>query len=446
MDAPLAGSTEVLTGPTPQKDSTADLSALTLLIVLLLGVPSILIFTPLGSAGTPADVLGLLLLILWIFRRISRGKRTNSVNPIVVAMLVFLTSIVAAYLAAATRPITPIEISAADRGLLSVIAWLGMLLGAMDGPLDRRQLDTLMRRVAMGGGALATVGLLQFVTKMPLVNYIVIPGLRENNDLTGLLSDRNNLTRPPGTAIHPIEFGAVLTMILPFALHYAMHDTNRSAFRRWYPVAAIGAAVPISISRSAILSATLVLIFLLPTWAPAIRRRAGVAIVALFAALYLVVPGLLGTLTGLFTGISNDSSASSRTDSYSLAFSFIARHPIFGRGFRTFLPQYRILDNQLLGAAIEMGLFGLAALLGLMLTGIISSIRLRKMTADPATRQLAQAMAASIAAGGASFALYDALSFPMAACMFFFLTGCAACLYRLISGERQASATGVDSP
>ena len=421
------------------------MSALTLLIVLLIGVPSILIFSPLGSAGTPADVLGLLLLIVWVFRRISRGRPARKINPIVVAMMVFLTSVLAAYLAAATRPITPIEISAADRGLLSVVAWLGMLLAAMEGPADRDQLDTLMRRVAAGGGALATIGLLQFVTKMPLVNYIVIPGLKENSDLAALLSDRNNLTRPPGTAIHPIEFGAVLTMILPFALHYAMYDKTRSQLRRWYPVAAIAAAVPISISRSAILSAVIVLLFLLPTWAPALRRRAGAAIVALVAALYLVVPGLIGTLTGLFTGISSDSSAASRTDSYSLAFSFIAKHPLFGRGFRTFLPEYRILDNQLLGAAIEMGLLGLAALLALMLTGIFSSIKLRRLTNDAPTRQLAQAMAASIAAGGASFALYDALSFPMAACMFFLICGCAACLYRLVTASPPANAIVANS-
>ena len=53
---------------------------------------------------------------------------------------------------------------------------------------------------------------------------------------------REGLTRPAGTTIHPIEFGAVLTMILPIALHYALHDKYRSKLARWFPVAAIAPA------------------------------------------------------------------------------------------------------------------------------------------------------------------------------------------------------------
>lgn len=405
-----------------------DLGLLTLLIALLVGIPSILTIGPLGSAGTPADVLGLAMLVLWTFRRVARHGEFLP-NPVRIGMSVLVASAMASYIAAASRPIAGVELSAADRGLLSMAAWLGIVLVAADGPRDRKQLDTLLRRLVIAGAALATLGLLQFATKQSFVNYIQIPGLRDNGDLSQL-SDRSNLTRPPGTAIHPIEFGAALTMILPFALHYAVTDRNKSLLRRWYPVAAIGAAVPIAISRSAIISATVALLVLLPAWPKAYRRRVYAGTLGLLCCMYLVVHGLFGTLISLFTHISSDTSAQSRTDSYALADQFIGRSPVFGRGFRTFLPSYRILDNQLLGTTIEMGIVGLAALVGLMLTAIVACHRIRRQVRDESARRLAQAFMASIAAAGFGFAFYDGLSFPMAAGLFFLVVGCSGALIR----------------
>lgn len=422
--------------------AASALRSLTLLIVLIIGVPSVLIFGPLGSAGTPADVLGLVLLVTWIYRQISTPRSRHAANPVRVAMMCFVAAVLASYIAAAARPISAIELSAADRGLLSVVAWLGMLLVVSDGLPTKKHLDIFLRRLVAGGGALATLGLAQFVTRLPLVNYIVIPGLRDNSDLNAI-SDRNNLARPAGTAIHPIEFGAVLTMILPFALHYAMVDCERPLLRRWYPVIAIAAAVPISISRSAIVSATVVLIFIIPIWDRKVRRRAYAALFGLGVAGYLVVPGLLGTLTNLFVGISSDSSAQSRSDSYSLALQFIDRSPLFGRGFRTFLPTYRILDNQLLGTLVETGIVGLAALTLLILTTVATGLGIRRAGLDSATWRLGRAVAASVAAAGCSLALFDGFSFPMAACVFFVVIGCGAALLRIASASIDAP-TAVD--
>jgi hypothetical protein len=67
------------------------------------------------------------------------------------------------------------------------------------------------------------------------------------------------------------------------------------------------------------------------------------------------------------------------TDSYGLAFESIHRSPLSGRGFRTFLPEYRILDNQLPGTAVQLGLIALLALLA----AIISAVRARRVLAVP---------------------------------------------------------------
>jgi hypothetical protein len=409
---------------------TGDLRLLTAYIVLIIVVPSRLIFGPLGAAGTPAGVLGVVMALVWGLSRVS-GARPKTIQPVPVAMTLFVVSVFISYIVAATRPIDAAELSAADRGILTVISWSGVLLIATYRPVTLRDLDVVLRRLSIGGAVLASVGLAQFVTGRPLTNYIQIPGLRINSDLVGVLG-RAGLTRPAGTALHPIEFGAALTLILPIAIHYALYDRHRNLLLRWCPVIAIGLAVPISISRSAVVSSLVVLLVLLPTWSVGLRRRAYAGVFLLTGTVYMLVPGLLGTIRNLFTNISGDSSAASRTGSYSLAWTFISRAPFFGRGFWTFQPTYRILDDQYLGLLIDIGCVGLLALLGLFATSIITARRARRRSTDPATRNLAQSLAAGVASAACSLALYDGFSFPMASGLLFLVIGCAAALRRLV--------------
>lgn len=422
-----------------QRTSFDAVTLLSFFLFVLFAIPSRLIFAPLGASGTPAQVVSLGLGTWWAAIKLAGGdsdwRRRDVVRR---AMLLFVAAIMISYLVASTRPISASEIRQADTGLVLALGWLGLLLFTGSGLSSMSAVQTILRRLVLAGGLLATLGIVQFVTKRPLTNYIQIPGLTTNNTLVSVVG-RGGLTRPAGTALHPIEFGAVLTMILPIAIHFAMHDSTRNLLRKWFPVAVIAIAVPISISRSAIVSTVVVLLLVLPTWSKTQRRAAYAVMTFLFGLLFVVVPGLLGTLTGLFTGISADSSAQSRTDSYALATEFITRHPIFGRGFLTFLPQYRILDNQYLGLAIETGAFGVAALLILFFTGIFTGYAIRRRNVDEATRSLTNALAAAVASAAASFALFDAFSFPMAATLIFFMLGCISCIDRLTWRQRARS-------
>ena len=407
-------------------------TALTVFIVALIAIPSQMIVGPLGSAGTPAEIIGVALFGGWVVVTIGHSSRPRQPRePIRIFAWLFVVAVALSYIAANARSMTAAEARASDAGLLLIFSWLGILLMAMDRIRSRDQLDVLLRRLVLFAAALASLGLVQFVTKQPYTNYIQIPGLTTNQSLVGLYG-RNGLTRPSGTAVHPIEFGAVLTMVLPLALHYAFLDVHRSPWRRWYPVVAIALAVPISISRSAIVSVAVVLCLLMPTWAPRVRRRAYIAIVVLAGTVYVMVPGLLGTITSLFSGISTDSSAQSRSGSFTLAFEFISRTPIFGRGFLTFLPDYRILDDQYLGLAIEAGIFGLTAFLALLVSGVLGGLRLRRRCDNQTDVLLGAALAASVGSALVSFALFDAFSFPMAASLIFLVLGCLGALRRLV--------------
>lgn len=410
----------------------------TLLIGLLLLIPSRLHVGPLGSAGTPAQLLALVLCLGWVLGRFH--SRTSEamprLQPLHFALLAFVAAAIASYVAAAARPIRGIELNAADRGMLGVLAWVGMFVMMSDRLPNRRSLDIVLWRLTCVGGAVALLGVAQFVTGRTFVDRISIPGLTANSEFE--LEGRGaGLVRVVGTSTHALEFGVVLTTILPLAIHYALHAGGRSKAARGWPLLAIAAAIPLSISRSAILLSVVVLALVLPTLARAVQVRAIVLLAVLGAVMYVAIPGLAGTFRGLFTGVSEDTSTQSRTGSYGYAFDFVRERPLFGRGLRTFLPDYRILDNQYLNILIEMGVVGLVATLVLFVLAIATGFAVRRTSHDEELRSLGVALAAAIAAGAMSLTFYDGLAFPMAAGTMFVCIGAMCSLRRIVADELQ---------
>jgi O-antigen ligase len=400
-------------------------------VVLLLLVPSAYVLAPLGAAGTPAQVFAMAMALWWVGRRLAlpfvAGRRSQ---PVRTAVLVLLGAATASYVAANLRAIEGVEATAADRGMLTLLALLGVVLVAGDQIPSRHRLDVLLRRLVLVGAAVAAFGLLQFVTGSSFLEYLRPPGLVANTDLVGV-GERGGFSRPAGTALSPIEFGVAMTMLLPPAVHYALHDGHRGRLVRWVPVALLALAIPVAVSRSAVLGAAVAFALMLPTMSPRARRGAVVAALGMVALVYVAVPGMLGTLLRLFTGIGTDASAESRTSSYGLALEFVSHSPVVGRGFGTFLPEYRILDNQFLLTTIEMGVVGLLALLGLLVTGAVVARRTARAHRGTDTGRLAQALLASLAAGAVSFALFDALSFPIVAGLTFLVLGAIGALHAL---------------
>lgn len=405
--------------------------------VLLLALPPGLVVGPMGGAGQPATLLGLACGLWWVIHHVSRPYGTPwSRQPVRFGFLAFACAVGASYVAATVRPIEGAEYSTLTLGALFVLSWGGVLLVANDGIPDGDRLLSVARMLVVLGGAMALLGIVQFITSQVLVDKIQIPGLVANHGVFGL-TQREGFTRPAGTASHPIEYGAVLTMILPVALALGISDTKRSFLVRWTPVALMAACVPLSISRSALLSGALGVLFVMASWPR--RRRLGGLVVLLVSAVatFLLVPGMLGSLLGLFTRVGGDSSAASRVGSYAIAGDFIERSPLFGRGFSTFLPSYRILDNQYLGLLIETGFVGLLAFAALIVAGVLAARSAERNAADETQRQLARGLGAGVLAGALTMALFDGLSFAMAAAMLFLMIGLAGAARRVRSRPAQ---------
>ncbi|WP_116950080.1 O-antigen ligase family protein [Jiangella endophytica] len=418
-------------GAVPRTRTRIDAVAwLTVYVGLLFFIPSKLIVGPLGSAGAPSMVFGLGSLLLWMFFYVGATKPVRvRVQPIRIALCAFLFSVGVTYALAMSGPINSDEISPADVALLALASWAGTLLIAHDGVRDRGRLDTLVWRIAVCGGVIAVLGIAQVLTHEVWVDRISIPGLTAS-DVTGA-ELRGGFLRPPGTAIHPIEYGVVITMLLPLALHVAFQHTWRRPLVRWFPAAALAAVIPVTSSRSAYIGAVIGVAICAIGW-PSMRRRLVAAVgVAGVVAMTFVAPHLLNSIVGLFTGASEDPSIASRTDSFALAGSFIAENPWFGRGLGTFLPKYRIFDNQYLALLVTIGVVGTVLFVALCAVAVGVLLRVRRVVPDESTRDLAVALVAAIVVGFVCLVMFDAFAFPMTMGTLFLLLGTAGALRKI---------------
>ncbi|MGO4248737.1 O-antigen ligase family protein [Paenarthrobacter sp. RAF54_2] len=406
-------------------------------------IPSNLTITALGSVGRPTTLCGLLALAWWLLYQLQRTTPTRAgVQTVRTAMVVFLAAALTSYSLAMLHGVPDPEASPADSGLIRLASWAGIFLLINDGLASRQTLIKVLRSLVMVGTATAVLGLMQFATGSSLVDWISIPGFSAASELTGVQS-RGGFIRAAGMASHPLEYGVVLAASLPIAIALAVTDRAKGWILRWLPVAAISAAAVLSVSRSALMAFGVAVLALIPSWPKKVRRGALLLGIVLAAGMYLVTPGMLGTLRGLFTVGTADPSISSRTSAYATAFGMLANNPVVGRGFGTFLPDYVIVDNQFLGILVELGFAGLAAFTGLILCAIVGAWRARKLSTDAQMRQISQAVLASITAIAVTFAFFDGLSFPMAASLLFFMLGIAGALWRL---ARQSTGDGATRP
>jgi O-antigen ligase len=409
---------------------------LTVWVVLLMYIPATLVVAPLGAVGGPATIFAAVVLVIylvtWLHPKLAPAKGRQ---PVRAAAILLTCAVIGTYVSTNRHIVPGLERNGLDRGIILICGWLGVLIMASDGIPSMERLKKLFGRVVIAATAMSILGITQFFTGLDATQYIIIPGLKQQSLNTDLLS-RNGLNRPSATAAHPLEFACVLAMVLPIALNRARFAPPGKRGIRWTQVGLIAAALPLTLSRSAVLAILALVFVLLPTWPKVERRIAYVVMVLGVAGLWMLVPGLIGTFRTLFATLSGDTSTTSRTGALSKAQPFIAQHPWFGHGFGTFFPaSYFFTDDQYVLSLIEIGVVGLFCLLALFITGLVTAQRVRHATNDPEMRDLGQSLTATIAVAMVAFGTFDALSFNMAAGLTFLFLGCTGAALRLLKAQ-----------
>jgi O-antigen ligase len=413
---------------------------LVLYALFLVLLPSIYILEPLGGAGTPAAVVGVLALLLWFLRQVI-GARPSPLTPVHWLVWFFAAAMVAGFTAGALRPTTGVEFTASWRGFIAVASWIGVALTVMDGLRTRERLEAFLRFVVWLGALLAVLGIAQFVTGFDVVPWLHVPGLTDNSGVLGL-GERSGFRRVSGTALHSIEYSAVLAMILPIAFAQAIASRVHRG-RAWLPVLLMAGVLPLTVARSGFLGLALALGFAFLMMSRRQRLRLVLLLPFLAVAFRAAVPGLLGTIRGLFLSAGEDISVTGRTADYGAVADFVRESPLFGRGLFTFQPAiYRILDNQYLLTAVEAGLVGCVALVLVIVVPAVVSFRrawlLRTAGArrppeqrDEAAHLVPFGLGASLVAALVLFGTFDAFSFPMGMGVFSIVLGASGAAWRL---------------
>lgn len=426
-------------------------------IVLLLVIPTRLIVEPVGAPGSPAGLFATVGLLWWVLALVGGRLTEFRAGSFRTAAGLFAAAVLASYGAghlqgwyqpADIRPrygatlwrvaivpeMTEVATSAADRGLLALAAWLGIAMVTAEGLRSWADVERVLSWLAGIGTLVAAFGVLQYFTGLNVAELIRIPGLSAERSFGEALT-RSDLNRIVSTSTHPIELGVVMASLLPIALHVGFRARRPVG---WLPSLTIGAATLMTVSRSAIVVAAVVLIVLLAGWP--LRRRivllGALPILALVGP--MVLPGLLGTIRSLFSNFSDDPSIAGRTDDYTLVMREFVAQPLFGRGLFTWVPMvYRTLDNQVLVLALELGAVGLIAFLGLGALGVTQgALLVRSRSGDPDRRDAGLAIAASIAGILTSYLTFDALGFRQVAGLTFLYLGLAGAAWNLTKADR----------
>jgi O-antigen ligase len=418
------------------KFKRADGATLTCLFTVpLMIIPSRLVLRGIPLSLTPAVLVGIGISVCLFFAHFTNtlgvAKGRSAVRT---AIIVYLCAVLATYgyttygyLPSDERPLT-------DHSLVNILAVVGIALVVCDGVTSRDRLDFVLQAIAVSGAVVAGIGALQFLIGFDLTKYLALPIFRYGAATSGGIDARAHFRRPAGTTGTPIEFGVVCAMVLPLALHYGFRARERAerAWGWWLCCGLLAAGAMFAISRSAILGLAAGGIILFIGWPRARRWKALLVSVAFLLAMKLVIPGLLGTIYGLFYNFNTDGSVTYRTHDYPVAAAETAKHVWLGRGPGTwYAPKHEVFDNQYLSTLVEGGVIGLSALAGLFLTGIYATARALYLAVDPHQRDLALTLMACLIVPVIGAGTFDLLGFGTVTGLTFVLLGAAGSLARI---------------
>jgi O-antigen ligase len=415
--------------------------------VITLIVPARLVVSGVSLSITPATLFGLFLGLTWFCSQLVTTLNVAKGRNIARTMLfLFIISQLATYGYATRNYLPSDELNSADRTIVTIMGVAVAALAVCDGVRGIARVELVAKCVLVASTVVAGIGILQFLLGFDLTQYLVIPGLHAVT-ADGFVLERAAFRRPAGTTGHPIEFGVVCAVVMPLAAHYAFtaRDKGERARKWWICLALVSTGAMVSLSRSAMLGLALAALILLIGWPGKRRIQALIVGAAFLVVMRFLVPGLIGTLYGLFADIGNDTSISGRTDDYASAGVQIAAHPLLGRGLGTYLPnKYGPLDNQYLGTLVQNGFVGLFSLVGVFVLGAYAALRARTMTRDPHIRDLGLTLVASMSVLALGAATFDLLAFSMATGLTFLLCGLSGALLRSVRAEQRAA--GIDPP
>ena len=405
---------------------------LTVHLVLLFGISADQVLGPLGAIGSPATLLSVAAAAWWVVGILHPGLEPDTGRqPIRLVLLVHAWYMLASYVIAMTRPVTPLEETGSLRAAITIVGLTGLALLVCDGVEDRRRFDRLVHVAILAATFFASIGILQWATGFGF--ELDLPGLSWNTDGGQTAHDRGSFTRPWGTALHPIEYSVVNAAMLPLAINRALLLSHGPARTRALACAGlIALSVPLSISRSGLVVLPVGLAVVALGWSWRQRRQALLIGLAAVPFLWLLIPGLVGTLIGLFTDTGSDVSIQARLDRIPRIMAVIRERPWLGLGNGTWsVEDYFLVDNEFFITTMETGIVGAVLTFVLVGTAVAMGLWMRyRPAATYADGQMGLACAGTILGLTASLFTFDAFYYRITSSVLFLTIGMVGVLWR----------------
>ncbi|WP_344318437.1 hypothetical protein, partial [Acrocarpospora pleiomorpha] len=192
--------------------------------------------------------------------------------------------------------------AAADRWLILILASGGIVLVTTEAVRSINNAMSLVRAILAGALFCCLVALVQFVFRVNPMLWIqdAMLGFTDNGGNTAF-QVRGFLTRVAGSTFHSIELAVVCAMLLPLSIWRAIYDPRGRKWIHWGGTALLVVAIASTVSRSGVLGLAIGMAVFIPFLPKVARRWAVLAAPAAMAALFVAIPGLVGTLMSSFT-------------------------------------------------------------------------------------------------------------------------------------------------
>jgi O-antigen ligase len=350
-------------------------------------------------------------------------------------LVIYVVATMLAYGTAMTSESIPIR--TADYYLIVEIMLVLSVFFYLDVIHDYVALARVVKALVAGGLVSAVFAVLAHLTGVELATVLRPPGLVEKGTILNRVLLRGEVVRSQGSAGHPLELAAILTIILPIAvgLTYSLRENGK----RWLPWAVatlvILVGVAVSVSRSAligVLAAFVVMAFFWP-----IRRTIGMLVGAIgFATLLFAFnPPLFNAYASTLGLGTSDPSAQYRVVA---ARYILSRMSMFGSYGEAPGATGYIFDDQYLYRLSQGGIVGLFAyvvLLAATLTLALRAYTNARKRMNPAlpigSAQLFLGLAASLTAYAVMNVVLDVGGFVQIWTTMWLLIATSAVAYRL---------------
>ncbi|GAA1003759.1 O-antigen ligase family protein [Tsukamurella conjunctivitidis] len=372
--------------------------------------------------------------LVWLGAWLTGNARPVSDRAVVVAVSGYVFASFLSYGAATARGVPGVALMPMDRYVVVDLCLVGVVLLLLAVLRSEHGVRIVLAGLVLGGTLSALFALVRFGTGIDVAPDFRIPGLTKANDFVIVQNaTREGLDRPQGSAGHPLELSAILTVLIPLAAALCLNARARGASALPWAVCLVILVVGdlVTVSRSAVVGTIAAVVVMCWRWP--IRRLAGLvvgcAVVALvgIAAQINVVSALVQT----FAGSGTDSSIKSRQVGIEYVTAHVQEHLWVGQGVGAY-PALRqpVLDNQYLSRLMEAGVVGFVAFCVALAVALVLAVR-ASAAADGPTAELGSGVSGALAALAVIALILDTSGFLQVWYLTWILVALAGVLFRL---------------